>query len=310
MLNFATKYTVHRHRHQVIEFGAQGLELVKQAYTQKILKGDDYGIRTGWPYLDELTHGLLPGDLFILVAKTGKGKTYLLLRMAETAWWVHGKNVLVVSMEMKPEPLLNRVASIHAHVPVTDLNKALMTSGAEKKLWDSLALISEHGSKFYIVDGNLTASVDDITLLARQLNVDAVYVDGAYMLTPSDSKLQGWQVIQDTSRSLKRDLAGNLDVPVFATYQFKGNQHTQKKQGQDLGLGDIAHSQEIQWIASVVLGITEEEDADTVIKKRVDILKGRNGEEGHFHTNWIFDNWPYMDFSQWVEPTLENFDLS
>ena len=134
-------------------------------------------------------------------------------------------------------------------------------------------------------------------MLARRFRPDAIYVDGAYMLQPERRGARGWEAVADTARGLKRDLASALDIPAFASYQFN-KEFLKAKGAEKAGMHMVAGSQEIPWLATVLLGITEEDTVENQDCKRVDIMKGRNGEVGHYWVNWVFDQFPYMDFSQ------------
>jgi hypothetical protein len=66
-----------------------------------------------------------------------------------------------------------------------------------------------------------------------------------------------------------------------------------------MGLEDIAGADAIGQIASVVLGLLQEESIESLMTKRFEILKGRSGEVGSFDTNWVFDlPGNAMDFSE------------
>jgi hypothetical protein len=80
---------------------------------------------------------------------------------------------------------------------------------------------------------------------------------------------------------------------------------TKKKKGEDADLSDIAHTDEIGMISSIVMGVFEEETVETLKQRRVKILKGRNGETGEFVSNWDFMK---MDFSEVQQTAVE--DLS
>jgi hypothetical protein len=104
---------------------------------------------------------------------------------------------------------------------------------------------------------------------------------------------------------MKRDLATALGVPVYATYQFN-KEALKVKKGQDFGIQMVAGSQEIPWLATVLLGITEDDTVENQDRKKIEIMLGRNGESGDFWVNWIFDQFPYMDFSQVIEKEVGN----
>jgi len=169
-----------------------------------------------------------------------------------------------------------------------------------------LSKLYEFELPFWIVDGNLTATVKDVILLARQLRPDVVYVDGAYLLRHPSPKASNWERVKDNAEALKQQLAGELGIPVVASYQF--NREAAKKSMDATGLEHIGGSDAIGQIATIVLGLFEPDSVETLNQKHVDIMKGRNGEMGGFDVNWIFDDYPFMDFSQVAEKSKD--DLS
>ena len=76
------------------------------------------GVTYGWEPLDELTQGAMPGTVTTLVARIGMGKSYFLIRMANSAWQA-GNSVLFVSMEICPtsRPAAGRWGSSPALAP-------------------------------------------------------------------------------------------------------------------------------------------------------------------------------------------------
>lgn len=307
LAEFVAGHTAYSLRRNVIDFDTDGEKAIKAAYLQKQLRGDDFGIKTGWQTYDAMNNGALGGDLNIIVGKTKGGKTYLMIKIAHHAWLAQKRRVMFVSMEMKPEALLNRLAAMHAKVPVTALNQAMLTSAGKKRLSKSLHQLGT-GVPIFVVDGNLTATVQDIAMLARQYRPDLILVDGAYMLQPSKPNVRSWEAVVDTARGLKRDIASAMNLPVWASYQFT-KEVLSKKKGDSIGLHNVAGSQEIPWLATTLLGITEEDTVENMKRKRVDILAGRNGEAGSFWTNWIFDTHPYMDFEEVTEKDTEGLSF-
>ena len=79
---------------------------------QKLVKaGKLFGIPTGLPTIDRLTGGLLPAQVYLVIARQGQAKTYLMLRMAAEAVLM-GKRVLWVSREMPDDMIVYRLHSI------------------------------------------------------------------------------------------------------------------------------------------------------------------------------------------------------
>jgi hypothetical protein len=65
--------------------------------------------------------------------------------------------------------------------------------------------------------------------------------------------------------------------------------------GEKGGLENIGYSDAIGQISSIVLALEEEDSAETLHRRKLRLLKGRNGEVGEFDINWHFHN---MNFDQ------------
>jgi len=300
----ALELMMKRKRKQIVNFASDGAEMIKEEYKKKLLMGDEYGIMTGWPTLDAMISGLLGGDVLAIVGRPASGKTYMTLSLAHHAWWVQKKVPLVISMEMKPLPLVQRIAAIHTHKPVHLIKNAEMSTKSYNDMMGQLQAVSHEDRPYWIVDGNLTSTVKDIIMLARQLQPDVVYIDGAYLVRHWNPKTPRWEKVADNTEMIKEQLAGDLDIPVVASYQFNRTAANKKSVEDGAGLEHIAGADVIGQIASIVLGLFQAEDVETMVNRRIDILKGRNGEIGGFNINWNFDRYPYMDFSE-IDPEKE-----
>lgn len=79
---------------------------------QKLLKqGKLFGIPTGIPTIDRLTGGLLPAQVYLVIARQGQAKTYLMLDFAAEAV-LAGKRILWISREMPDDMIAYRMHSI------------------------------------------------------------------------------------------------------------------------------------------------------------------------------------------------------
>jgi len=69
-----------------------------------------------------------------------------------------------------------------------------------------------------------------------------------------------------------------------------------------VGVGEIGYSDAIGQISSIVLGLFQEDSPETIQSRKVNVMKGRNGEIGELRIAWDFID---MDFSQ-VDPPIES----
>jgi replicative DNA helicase len=120
-----------------------------------------------------------------------------------------------------------------------------------------------------------------------------VVVDGAYLLGGT-SYQRRYETIAESATFLKQKIATNRGIPVMASYQFN-KEGAKTKKGEEAVVQDLAGSMEIGNLATVVLGLFQGDTPETIRKRKINVLKGRNGEVGQFYVNWDFVN---MDFDE------------
>lgn len=290
---------------QVVDYAKDGSKLLNDEYLS-LTKGHlTPGVMTGYPTLDGLLNGLRGGDVMSIVGRPGEGKTYQLLRMAHHAWDTQHKKVLFVSMEMKPLPLIQRITAMHEKMSITLLRKGEIMKEKHAKIMANMHELTSTHEKFWIVDGNLTSRVEDTIILAKQMKPDILFVDGAYLLRVEDKRVPRFERINQTIEAIKSEISTALGIPAALTYQF-GRGGVKEKE-----LEQIGGSDSIGQISSCVLALfeTEKSSVESIVRKKVNIIKGRNGEQGEFWINWIFDAPPFMDFSE-ITPEIDEKEFA
>ena len=114
-------------------------------------KSDITGIRTGFYDLDKATAGLHGGELIILAARPGMGKTAFALNIATNAAFSTDKAIAIFNLEMSAEMLVNRMI---ASVGGIDSYK-LSTGKMEKSDWKRYnEAMSKLGSTNIFIEDN------------------------------------------------------------------------------------------------------------------------------------------------------------
>ncbi len=270
-------------KNQLLNFAQHGQELMK---TEMAKVGSQLkpALQFGWPTFDNMAGGLSGGDVVSFVGRPAMGKTYMLLYGAIAAWR-QGKVPLFVSMEMKTTLIAQRITALHTKTSITEIMKAKVGKWKYKKMLGELGVMKKK-QDFWIADGALSATVEDIIMLCHQLKPDVVYIDGAYLLQNTNHRLQRWERVSTNAEAIKCQLAEALDIPVVVSYQL--NRETEKKKIKEVGVENIAYSDAIGQLSSVVLGLFQEESVETMLQRDIRILKGRHGESGEFTINWRF----------------------
>jgi replicative DNA helicase len=298
-----TGLVAHQQQHQLVDF-RDAYDLIVPDYVSKYTAEADGGVMLGWPTVDEMTGGLVRGDLASFIGRIALGKTWQMLKGCHHGWKHQGACQLFVSMEMKTLPISQRLAAMEAHVPAIQVKNAALTTIGLGKLKGSLLEIKNAKSALWVVDGNFTATVDDVYALARQLKPDSIWIDGGYLLKHPTERDRFRRVAEnaDLIKQMLADLA-----PTVCSWQFaRSGSKKAKKKGETADLDDIGYTDAIAQVSSLVLGLYQPESIETTKSRDMKILKGRNGETGQFRTHWDFIK---MNFDELVEENIEELSF-
>ncbi|OGI89510.1 replicative DNA helicase [Candidatus Nomurabacteria bacterium RIFCSPLOWO2_01_FULL_40_15] len=245
-------------------------------------KGMLRGLPTGFRDLDTMLSGFQKADLIILAARPSMGKTTLALDIARISSIVHEKSVLIFSLEMSSQQLVDRMLSAESKVNAWNLRTGHLSSDREfSQLRDSLDKLAK--ASIYIDDqpGN---SIIRMKALCRRLKIekglDLIVVDYLQLMTTSKNYDSMVNQVTEISRSLK-SLAKELDVPVLALSQLS---RAVESRGGKPRLSDLRDSGSIEQDADVVMFIHREDWGKDASEKtniaEILIEKHRNGPTG------------------------------
>lgn len=264
---------------------------VEHSEEQRHYSGELSGITTGWPILDDRTGGWQNGDLITWAARPAMGKTYYLLHQALAAWR-SGKSVLVVSMEMTLDQLGNRLVGMMSGINPRVIRDGRLSTRIQPRLHEAVAGIENEG-RFHLYAGNFRKNVEDTENLILEMTPDIVYIDGVYLMTTAKGfkKSGRYDVAADVFDYLK-EMTIIHHRPIVCTTKFaKGA----GKKGADGSLETIGYTDAVSTHSSLVLGLKEGESPHQETQRIIEIMKGREGEEGAYRVNFSFKP---MNFSQ------------
>ncbi len=259
----------------------------------KKVSGDVSAVEFGWPTLDEMSSGMTAGDVISFVGRPGSGKTYMMLQSALHVWRMQKRPVMFLSLEMSPEQIALRLAGMAASIPFDWIKTGGIPTHPINKREEFKAILDsfkdDEGS-LHILDANSAGSAGEIEALCMRFKPAAVFVDAAYMLSV-EGRYSKWERVGEACKELKK-LAVRQNIPVVASWQL----NRESTKAGLVGLQHIAGSDEISQISSVVLGLFEDEsNISNAMRRKVNVLKGRHGEQGSFFTHWCFQT---MNFSE------------
>jgi replicative DNA helicase len=214
------------------------------------------GVPSGFTDLDEMTNGFQPGDLIILAARPSMGKTAFAMNIALNAALDAGKTVMVFSLEMNKESLVQRLLTSEARVDAQRLRKGALRDEDFVRLARAAGLL---GTAKILVDDSSTLGMLDIRSRARRAKtesgLDMIIVDYLQFIAPPPGVDNRVQEVSQISRLLK-SLAKEIGVPVIALSQL--SRATETRTGESRGrpqLSDLRDSGSIEQDADLVMGI-------------------------------------------------------
>ncbi|MFA7285322.1 MAG: replicative DNA helicase [Candidatus Paceibacterota bacterium] len=245
-------------------------------------KGMLRGIPTGFRDLDAMLSGFQPSDLIILAARPSVGKTTLALDMARMSATLHDKSILIFSLEMSSQQLVDRMLSAESRVNAWNLRTGKLNGDQDfTQLRDSLDKLSK--AKIYIDDqpGNSIVRMKATSRRVKaEKGLDMIVVDYLQLMTTSKNYDSMVNQVTEISRSLK-SLAKELDVPVIALSQLS---RAVEARGGKPRLSDLRDSGSIEQDADVVMFIHREDkgkdESEQTNIAEILIEKHRNGPTG------------------------------
>ena len=252
------------------------------------------GVPTGFKSMDNVLAGLQPSDLIILAARPSMGKSTLAMNIAHNVATKGNQAVLVFSLEMSKEQLVDRLLAAEAGIDAWNIRTGNLSDQDFEKLGQAMGTLSE--AQIFI-DDTPGISVLEMRTKARreqhQRPLGLIVVDYLQLMTGSvtsgDNRVQE---ISEISRGLKA-LARELNVPVIALSQL--SRSVESRSPQIPQLADLRESGSIEQDADVVMFIYREDyyNPETDRQHITDLLikKHRNGPtrdiELYFHPDLL-----------------------
>ena len=256
-------------------------------------KGQIRGLSTGYKDLDNILAGFQKSDLVVLAARPSMGKTALALNFAHNIAVQATEPVLMFSLEMSKEQLVDRLLSMESGVDAWALRTGNLSDQDFEKIAKAMGTLSE--AQIYI-DDSPGITISDLRTKARReahkRPLGLIVVDYLQLMS-GGSRFGGdgnrVQEISEISRGLK-GVARELNVPILALSQL--SRSVESRHPQIPQLADLRESGSIEQDADVVAFIYREDyyNPETDRKKITDILikKHRNGPTGGVEL--FFDN--------------------
>lgn len=226
--------------------------------------GGAVGIPTGFKGIDSAyTTGMAPGHLIYAMGFSGNGKTWFVNKLATQAWKM-GRKPLVVSMEMTPEAMRNRLYTLIGQGIFRDSELGrgqYNTQGMEK-----FRELATGKPEFVVVGGTAGQDVTPNVIQAKidQHHPDIVVVDYQQLMMDNERNQQITPRMTALSRELKL-LAVNNNIPIVVISAVTDNDQGRNKPPT---IDQLAWARAMEYSADIVFAVHKLDDSTLEIVGR------------------------------------------
>ena len=236
---------------------------------------DDAAQRTyiGFSKLDDLLGGLEGGDMIVIGARPGVGKSAFVTQIT-TDLARSGKRVGFYNLEMQEKQVYERFVVAESGIGLTRLRRAVRFLGDEEERFRRANEVLEKEDRIIITTGSKAMS--EIRNESRHMGYDVIIIDYLQLLR-ADKTYRGnrYAEVGAISRAIKA-LAMELNIPIIALSQL--NRVSENREGKEPTMAELREAGDIEQDASVILLMWNMSKDSS--RKGIKIEKQRQGRTG------------------------------
>lgn len=249
------------------------------------------GVNTGFEKLNGITNGWKKGNLIILGAASGGGKSALATNFLINAL-KDSKPVHLVSLEMDREEILLRASSLLSGVRHSEIDRNGVNGSEKGKFYASLDFLS---GGFLEIDDKPVKNLAELKYRAknkkRSFNTELLIVDYIQLINNSSKTATREQQVSEISRSLK-EIARELDIAVMGLTQL----NREHDGSNDPSTNMIRESSGIEHNADVIMFLFDPLDEPNHVLK---IAKNRGGEKNKYIAlHWEKETFTFLEVNK------------
>lgn len=230
---------IHEHRNEIV-----------QDLKTSLTSGKPTGVPIRLKRLNDWTNGWRPGNLVVIAARPGMGKTASGIEFAEYPA-SQGIPVAFFSLEMPAKELTGRVMSIYSNISAQKINNSIVS---EDEIRHIESETSEMDKLPLYIDDTPYLTIRQLRVkamrLKREKNIQMLVVDYLQLMEGNGNEGNREQELSKISRGLK-GLAKELEIPVLALAQL--NRESTKRTDQKPRAADIRECGAIEQDADMII---------------------------------------------------------
>ena len=255
------------------------IELVERV--DRVARGEAPGLPFGVGSMDSRwKSGMKPGDLIVMGARPGMGKTAVALNMALKQKCPVG----FVSLEMPHDQLTQRCLAIKSQVPFNKIDLAEMSEAEWKRFGEAATCYSKNGLHVFDRGGATIGQVTQAAMkLKHQHDIGLLIIDYVQLVNGEGNNRN--DEIGAITRQLK-SLAKRLRIPIIILSQL--NRKVEERVNKRPMLSDLRESGQIEQDADMIIFLYRDGVYNNVADDSIEFIveKVRNGPIGFAKSGW------------------------
>ena len=280
-------------------------------YLDMIANQSKYFISTGFPELDKIITGIdRRNENMVIAARTGVGKSWLLLTIAAAAS-KQGLTVGIYSGEMSVDKVAYRIDTLLGKIDNRKISRGdLYYKEYYKSYLDSLKC-ANYGPIKVLTPNDIAgpATVDALQAFVEKEHLDILFIDQYSLLEDNSKAKVAHEKVANISKAVK-NLQVLKQIPIISVSQMNRTKNEDKSQDTT----QIALSDRIGQDATVILMI-DKQDAEDVNQKgsykvTLNLVKSRDGGDGRkLNYLWDFNTGVYRYISNDADGVTSEEDI-
>lgn len=259
------------------------------------------GSPSGFEDLDKITAGFQKGDFIILAGRPSMGKTALALNFAFNCAKITSDVVVIFSIEMQSEQLIQRMIGSIASIDTTKIKNG---QGLTKSEWNKIIQSAEQIKNIkLLINDSPNLKIQDLQLQLQQLykkyKISLVIIDYLQLLNIglSNNESRHYE-ITIISRQLKT-LSRELNIPIICLSQL--SRSVEKREDKKPIMSDLRDSGAIEQDADIIMFLYREEyynyknlinnnnNSNSIMSEKAQLIlsKHRNGPTGKINILFV-----------------------
>lgn len=254
----------------------------------------------GFDKLDDLLGGLEGGDMIVIGARPGVGKSALVTQI--TSYLAkQGKRIGFYNLEMQNKQVYERFVVNESGIGLTRLRRAIKFLGDEKERFDKANERLAKADNIVITSAG-AKTVGDIKAESKHMDYDIIIIDYLQLLK-ADNTYRGNRAAEvgEISRAIK-NLAMELNIPIIALSQL--NRASMGRDDKEPNMSELREAGNIEQDASVIMLLWNIDENDKT-KKGCKIEKNRQGECGKIVMRFNGDTMQFEETDEDIKQAKE-----